>query len=101
MALKHADTLDLGTIDPGYRCDIRVGMFNPSPADYVIETGDRIAQLIVARYDAVEWAEGDELRESQRDAGLKRVCGTERGTNDRCTKTHGDSGHPAEADSAA
>jgi dUTP pyrophosphatase len=71
LALQHAITLpnSPATIDPGYRGEIRVVMFNLSPADYVIEKGDRIAQLIVARYEAVEWAEGDELGESQRGAG--------------------------------
>jgi dUTP pyrophosphatase len=46
-----------------------VVMFNLSGGDYVIEKGDRIAQLIVARYEPVEWEEGDELGESQRGAG--------------------------------
>jgi len=43
--------------------------FNLSAGDYVIEKGDRIAQLVVARYEAVEWEEGGELGESQRGAG--------------------------------
>ena len=69
MALKHSITVNFGTIDPGYRGEIRVVMFNLSNADYAIEKGDRIAQLIVARYEPVEWLEGDELTESQRGAG--------------------------------
>jgi len=69
MALKHSITVNLGTIDPGYRGEIRVVMFNLSAGDYVIEKGDRIAQLIVARYEPVEWEEGDELGESRRGAG--------------------------------
>jgi dUTP pyrophosphatase len=69
MALKHSITVNFGTIDPGYRGEIRVVMFNLSKADYVIEKGDRIAQLIVARYEAVEWLEEGELTESQRGAG--------------------------------
>lgn len=44
-------------------------MFNLSPGDYVIEKGDRIAQLVVARYEAVEWQEGVDLAESQRGQG--------------------------------
>jgi dUTP pyrophosphatase len=43
-------------------------MFNLGRADYVIEKGDRIAQLIVAPYDAVEWEEG-KLADSARGAG--------------------------------
>lgn len=69
MALKHSITVNFGTIDPGYRGEIRVVMFNLSGADYVIEKGDRIAQLVIARYEAIEWVEHDELGESQRGAG--------------------------------
>ena len=69
MALKHSVTVNFGTIDPGYRGEIRVVMFNLSAGDYVIEKGDRIAQLVVARYEAVEWEEGSELGESRRGAG--------------------------------
>jgi len=68
MALKHSVTVNFGTIDPGYRGEIRVVMFNLSRADYVIEKGDRIAQLIIARYETIEWEEGD-LSDSTRGAG--------------------------------
>lgn len=68
MALKHSITVNFGTIDPGYRGEIRVVMFNLSHADYVVEAGDRIAQLIVARYEAIEWEE-NELSDSARGAG--------------------------------
>jgi len=69
MALKHAITLPNtpATIDPGYRGEIRVIMLNLGVADYKIEKGDRIAQLVIARYEAVEWEEG-ELNESTRGA---------------------------------
>jgi dUTP pyrophosphatase len=69
LALKQSITVNFGTIDPGYRGEIRVVMFNLSAGTYVIEKGDRIAQLIVARYEPVEWEEGDELGESRRGAG--------------------------------
>ena len=69
MALKHSITVNFGTIDPGYRGEIRVVMFNLSGADYVIEKGDRIAQLVVARYEPVEWEEGDALGDSRRGEG--------------------------------
>lgn len=68
MALKHSVTVNFGTIDPGYRGEIRVVMFNLGRADYIVEKGDRIAQLIVARYEAIEWEEG-ELGGSVRGAG--------------------------------
>src|SRR5579859_858117 len=69
MALKHSVTVNFGTIDPGYRGEIRVVMFNLGHADYIVEKGDRIAQLIVAPYDAVEWEEGSDLTDSARGAG--------------------------------
>jgi dUTP pyrophosphatase len=68
MALKHSLTVNFGTIDPGYRGEIRVVMFNLSGVPYSIEKGDRIAQLVVARYEAIEWEEG-ELGETARGAG--------------------------------
>jgi len=69
MALKHSVTVNFGTIDPGYRGEIRVVMFNLGRADYVVEKGDRIAQLVIAKYEPVEWEEGDELGDSKRGAG--------------------------------
>src|SRR5215468_3273422 len=68
MALKHSLTVNFGTIDPGYRGEIRVVMFNLGQADYTVEKGDRIAQLVISRYEAVEWEEG-ELGDSARGAG--------------------------------
>jgi len=68
MALKHSITVNFGTIDPGYRGEIRVIMFNLGRADYAIEKGDRIAQLIISRYEAIEWEEG-ELGDSRRGEG--------------------------------
>jgi len=69
LALKQSITVNFGTIDPGYRGEIRVVMFNLSAGTYVIEKGDRIAQLVVARYEPVEWEECGELGDSQRGAG--------------------------------
>jgi dUTP pyrophosphatase len=68
MALKHSVTVNFGTIDPGYRGEIRVIMFNLGRSDYTIEAGDRIAQLIISRYESIEWEEGD-LGDSARGAG--------------------------------
>ena len=61
LALKHAITLpnSPATIDPGYRGEIRVILLNLGAAEYVIEKGDRIAQMVVAKYEAVEWQEGE------------------------------------------
>jgi len=68
LALKHSITVNFGTIDPGYRGEICVVMFNLSRADYVVEQGDRIAQLVIARYESIEWEES-ELSDSARGAG--------------------------------
>jgi dUTP pyrophosphatase len=70
LALKHAIIVanSPGTIDPGYRGEIRVILLNAGASDYKIEKGDRIAQLVVARYEPVEWEEG-ELNQTVRGAG--------------------------------
>src|SRR5262249_58594874 len=68
LGLKHSLTVNFGTIDPGYRGEVRVVMFNLGKADYAIEKGDRIAQLVVSQYQAIEWEEG-ELGDSARGAG--------------------------------
>jgi dUTP pyrophosphatase len=70
LALKHAITLPNapGTIDPGYRGEIRVILLNLGREPYTVHAGDRIAQMVVARYEAVEWLEGD-LADSTRGAG--------------------------------
>src|SRR5580704_13724758 len=61
LALKHAITMPNtpGTIDPGYRGEVRVILLNLGREPYKLHAGDRIAQMIVARYEAVEWEEAD------------------------------------------
>jgi dUTP pyrophosphatase len=70
LALKHAITIPNapGTIDPGYRGEVRVILLNLGRAPYTVHVGDRIAQMILARYEPVEWLEGN-LAESSRGAG--------------------------------
>ena len=70
LALRHSITMPNapGTIDPGYRGEIRVILLNLGREAYAIHAGDRIAQLIVARYEATEWAE-ETLAESARGEG--------------------------------
>jgi len=70
LALKHAITMPNapGTIDPGYRGEVRVIMLNLGREPYTIHAGDRIAQMIVARYEAVEWQEAA-LADSARGTG--------------------------------
>jgi dUTP pyrophosphatase len=70
LAAKHAITLpnSPATIDPGYRGEIRVILLNLGREAYEIHAGDRIAQMVIARYEAVEWEEG-ELGVSRRGEG--------------------------------
>lgn len=70
LALKHAISLpnSPATIDPGYRGEIRVILINLGKEPYTINKGERVAQMIVARYETIEWEES-ELSESRRGTG--------------------------------
>lgn len=70
LAVKHAITLpnSPATIDPGYRGEICVILLNLGEDLYEVHPGDRIAQMVIARYEAIEWEEG-ELNESRRGEG--------------------------------
>lgn len=70
LALKHAITVPNApaTIDPGYRGEVRVILLNLGPETFRVEAGDRIAQMVIAKYEAVEWLE-EELSETVRGAG--------------------------------
>jgi dUTP pyrophosphatase len=70
LALKHAIGMPNapGTIDPGYRGELKVLMINHGREPYTVHRGDRIAQMIVARYEAVEWVE-EALAGSRRGEG--------------------------------
>jgi len=58
-----------GTIDADYRGEIRVILINLSKEDFVIEDGERIAQMIISRHEKAEWVEVEELDETERGAG--------------------------------
>ena len=58
-----------GTIDADYRGEVRVILVNLSSEDFVIENGERIAQLVLARHEVIEWEETDELASSLRGEG--------------------------------
>ena len=70
LALKNAITLpnSPATIDPGYRGELKVILLNLGQGAYEVRAGDRIGQMVVARYEAVEWEEGD-LADSVRGHG--------------------------------
>jgi dUTP pyrophosphatase len=58
-----------GTIDADYRGEIKVILVNLSDSEFVINDGERIAQMIVARHERAQWNEVKELDETQRGAG--------------------------------
>jgi dUTP pyrophosphatase len=58
-----------GTIDADYRGEIGVILVNLSDQDFVVQDGERIAQLVVARYEQAEFLEVTELNETSRGAG--------------------------------
>jgi dUTP pyrophosphatase len=70
LALKHSITLpnSPATIDPGYRGELRVILLNLGRETFHVKAGERIAQMVITRYEAVEWEEG-ELGESTRGSG--------------------------------
>lgn len=71
LALKFGVTVlnSPGTIDADYRGEIRVIMVNLSSEDFVVNDGDRIAQMVVARYEQIEWSDVDVLDETERGDG--------------------------------
>lgn len=58
-----------GTIDADYRGEIKVILVNLSNETFVVENGERIAQLVVARHERVEWQQAEALEETRRGAG--------------------------------
>ena len=57
------------TIDSDYRGEIKVGLINLSNESYTIKNGDRIAQMVIAKYEQVVLNEVETLTESNRGAG--------------------------------
>ena len=73
LALKHGVTLvnTPGIIDSGYRGELQVVMINTDPDhDYEVKRGDRVAQLIISRYDNVTWTQVSELSGFDRGGGF-------------------------------
>jgi len=58
-----------GTVDADYRGEIGVILVNLSNEPFVIENGERIAQLIIAKHDRAVWLEAEELTETSRGEG--------------------------------
>lgn len=58
-----------GTVDADYRGEIGVILVNLSQEPFVVENGERIAQLVIAKHERAEWIEVTELSETSRGAG--------------------------------
>jgi dUTP pyrophosphatase len=71
FALKHGITLvnSPGTIDSDYRGEIGVIMINHGTEPFAVKSGERVAQMIIARFARVEWQEVAELEITSRGAG--------------------------------
>lgn len=71
LALKHGITVlnSPGTIDADYRGEIMVLLINLSVDDFIINDGERIAQMIIAKHETIEFAVVDQLDETERGSG--------------------------------
>ena len=71
LAIKHGISLvnTPGTVDADYRGEIKVILVNLSDTPFTLEPGERIAQMIISRFEHITWNEVDELGETTRGAG--------------------------------
>ena len=71
LAIKKGTTVlnSPGTIDADYRGEICIILVNLSNEPFVIEDGERVAQMVIARHEQAEWEETDTLDETERGAG--------------------------------
>ena len=71
LAAKHSITVlnSPGTIDADYRGEIKAILINHSAEDFIITRGMRIAQMVIAKYEHVQFDEVESLEETQRGTG--------------------------------
>lgn len=71
LAARHGITVlnSPGTVDADYRGEIRVILVNLSDEPFTVNPGERIAQMVIARYEGVVWEESETLDETERGAG--------------------------------
>jgi len=71
LAIKNGITVlnAPGTIDADYRGEVKVILINLSNEPFIIRNGDRIAQLVVAKYEKIVWNEVEKLSETERGEG--------------------------------
>lgn len=78
LALRHGISMPNtpGTVDEDYRGEIQVILINLAAEPFTINRGDRIAQMVIARYERVQWQQVERLDESDRGAGGFGSTGT-------------------------
>lgn len=71
LSIKHGITLinGIGTVDSDFRGELKVPLVNLGQEAFVIENGDRIAQMVIAKYSKVTWKIADSLSETERGEG--------------------------------
>lgn len=71
LSIKHGLTVvnGVGTIDSDYRGEIGVLIINLGDEDFCIEPGTRIAQMVIAKYEKINWQKSDDLGDTDRGAG--------------------------------
>lgn len=71
LAFKHGITVlnSPGTIDSDYRGEIKVLLVNLSKENFIVQPGERIAQLIIASHQIAEWQPVDQLSDTSRGSG--------------------------------
>ena len=79
LAIKHGISLvnSPGTVDADYRGEIKVIVINLSKDPFVINDGERICQMVIAKHERIEWENVDELDKTTRGAGGFGHTGTE------------------------
>lgn len=71
LAIKHGITVlnTPGTIDSDYRGEVKVILINLSNEPFIVQDGDRIGQMVIAKYETAEWDEVKKIDETERGEG--------------------------------
>ncbi|MDB3869210.1 dUTP diphosphatase [Bacteroidia bacterium] len=71
LALKHGITIinSPGTIDSDYRGELKIALINHSKEDYIVKNGDRIAQMVISKYEQISFTITENLDYTERGEG--------------------------------
>lgn len=71
LAVKYGIGLvnGVGTIDSDYRGEVKVPLINWGQETFIVRNGDRIAQMVIAAYERIQWSQDDELTKTARGEG--------------------------------